>query len=144
METLVKRYALHRIMLAVSRPEAEVVKRSRGGDQGIAELDVMALPKLLKKLSGTNAYFQVNRNAEERGKESLEGTDFSGAGAMPEFGDGYGRAKDWGVFATQLAPSGKQGGITGAGDLNQDIGINENGHQEAKRCWRFPFRSLRM
>jgi hypothetical protein len=85
----------------------------------------------------------VNRDAMERNEEGAESCMFLRPGAMPELCDGHRGAQQGGVALTQQVPAGEDGTIPRSQNLNQNVGVDQNGLQETILRSRFPLRSLR-
>ena len=69
--SLVKKGKLqHRVVFAVTRPEPRAAVHGTGRNQGIAQLDAVALAVVTKVVTGPASYGSVNRHADERRKDS--------------------------------------------------------------------------
>lgn len=84
---------LHGVVAAVAGPELQLVDCGGGGDQSIAEFNMMAFGELLKITAGAPAQGGVYRQAFNCHKKSIEDGVLFGPSAMPEFRDGNGRAE---------------------------------------------------
>lgn len=130
-------------MLVIARPERQIVEKSCGCDQRVSQFQMMALGILPQIFTRLNSNLCVNWDAMDRSEERLKSAMFLRSGSMPKLRDSYRRAQQRSFSPTQLVPSKKEGGIPGAGDLNQDIRVDQDGLQEASLRNRFPLRRRR-
>jgi len=79
---------LHGVMLAVMRPEGEIMNGSGGGNQSVAEFDVVAFGELPQVVAGAAPNFRSDRHARQDTEQCLERRVFAGPGAMPHFRHG--------------------------------------------------------
>lgn len=85
-----------------------------------------------------------HRDASHRCKRFVQILVLVGADAAPQFRNGYWRTEYQNVTLTDVLPSGQDRTVTTAGDLNQDIGVNQNNLQIPNlRRRRPPLRSWR-
>lgn len=130
-------------MLAVARPEGEIVEGGRRGYEGVAQFHMMALGKLSYILSRLNSNLGVDGDAMDRGKKCVERSVLLRTGAVPKLRDGHRRTHERGFNKTQLAPSKEDTVIPGTGDFDEDIRVDQDGLQEASPLSRFPLRRRR-
>ena len=131
-------------MAVVARPEFQLVDGSGSGDQCVGQFQAVAFRKLSHVVSRLPPNLGVNRDASHRCKKFVQILVLVGADAAPQFRNGYWRTEYQNVTLTDVLPSGQDRTVTTAGDLNQDIGVNQNNLQIPNlRRRRPPLRSWR-
>src|ERR1700686_531222 len=89
----VKGDVLHGVVLAITRPEFELMDGNCPGDEPVPQFDVMALRVLPQIVSRTLPDLEVDRNACDRDKERTESSMFLRTRAVPKLRDGHRRAQ---------------------------------------------------
>ena len=80
---------LHGVMFAVMGPESELVNRSGGGNQGVAQFDRVAFGELPQVVAGAAPDFWPDRNARKGTEQRLEGLVLGRPRSMPQFRHGH-------------------------------------------------------
>ena len=130
-------------MLAVARPEGQIVERCSRCDQRISQFHMMALGILPQIFSRLDSDLGVNRDAMDRPEKRVQRAMFLRPGSMPKLGNGDRRAQQWSLSLTQLIPLKEEGFIPRASDFNEDVRVDQDRLQEASLRNRFPFRRRR-
>jgi len=81
---------LHGVMLAVTRPEGEIMNRSRGGNQGITEFDMVAFGELPQVVAGATPDFRADGHARQGAEQCVEDPVFVRPRSMPHLRYGHG------------------------------------------------------
>jgi hypothetical protein len=115
----------------ISGPEREFVDRSGSGDQGIAELDLMASRKPPQVVASAPSDFCIDWNGCHRSEQIVHRMVLPGPGAVPDLRDGYGRARNESIASTQILPSREQNLVPSPSDLNQNVGVDQDGFQRS-------------
>lgn len=113
----------------ISGPESEFVDRSGGGNQGIAELDLMTFRKPPQVVASSLPNFCIDWNAGHRSEQVIQRLVFPRAGAVPDLRDCYGRTRNESVASTQILPPRKQSLVSSASGLNQNVRVDQDGFQ---------------
>jgi hypothetical protein len=85
----------------------------------------------------------VDRDAAHHREERMQSSVLLRPGTVPQFCNGHRRAQEHTFAPAEFIPAGENDIVPTSRNLDQNIGVNQNGRQEAILLSRFPLRSRR-
>lgn len=130
-------------MFSISCPEFCPAGYGGGRNQCVAQFNRVTFSVSSQVFAGKPANACIGGNAVQRLEKSFQRPIFRGAGSCPEFGDADRRDQEQTVGPAEFEPSRRDRLIPATGDLNQYVGIDEDGQWPPNRSSLEPLRSCR-
>ena len=133
----------HRIMFSISRPKCCPAGYGGGRNQGIAQFNCMSFSIPPQVFSSKATHSGIGGYAHQSLEQSFQRLIFRCACACPEFGDADRRDEDQRVGSAEFDPPRNDGPVAAPGDLDEYVGIDEDGQRPPGRSSLEPIRSCR-
>jgi len=130
-------------MLPVARPKRGAIQQRSRSDQRVAQFDTVTLAILAEIIACPSPCFAVNRRTNEQSKQVGERRMLVRPRAGPKLRGAYRRVQDRAVGQAQFNPPRDNALLFSARNLDEDIGIHQNGHCFPGLPIRLPRRKLR-
>jgi hypothetical protein len=120
-------------MLSIAGPKGGLILYGGCGDQCVPEPDVMTLTEVPEEIAGLPACLAIDLNAEQGLEQPVQQIMFGRQSASPKFSGCYRRVQDGRLGIAQLQPARDDALVSSATHLNEDVGIDEDGHLSLSR-----------
>ena len=112
-------------------------------DESVTQLDAVALRELTEVVPSLLSDRCVDGDAVDCREEAVQQVVVSRSRAVPKLSHGDRRTEECRVALGKAIPAGEESAVPSPANLNQDIGVDEYGLQEAIRLSRDPLRRRR-